>query len=230
MAITLERDGELAHVTMDDGKANAFDLDFFTQLDEALDQCADASAIVLRGREGMFSGGLNLKLLTSLDQQGLLDLLVRFGQTMHRVWLEPRPVVAAVTGHAVAGGTILAMTCDHAVAADGPFRWGLNETAIGMVMPEWILAIARANLRVDRYEDLIMSGALVGPSEAVEAGFADAVVPPADVVSTAERKAAELAGLPRHAYAATKRRLRGPASEATLSAMETDLRAAVGLA
>lgn len=230
MAITLERDGELAHLTMDDGKANAFDMDFFTQLDEALDECADASGIVLRGREGMFSGGLNLKLLTSLDQQGLLNLLVRFGQTMHRLWLEPRPVVAAVTGHAVAGGTILAMTCDHAVAADGPFRWGLNETAIGMVMPEWILAIARANLRTDRYEDLIMSGALIGPSEAVEAGFADAVAPLEDVVSAAERKAAELAGLPRHAYAATKRRLRGPASEASLSVIEADLRAAVGLA
>ena len=230
MAITLERDGDLARLTMDDGKANAFDLDFFTELDARLDECADASAIVVRGRDGMFSGGLNLKVLTSLEPQGLLELLTRFGHTMHRVWLEPRPVVAAVTGHAVAGGTILAMACDHAVAARGEFRWGLNETAIGMVMPEWILAIARANVRTDRYEDLIMSGALIGPEAAVEAGFADVVVAPEEVLAEAERKAAELAALPRHAYAATKQRLRGAASQASLGVMEADLRGALGMA
>lgn len=230
MTITIEREGDLARLTMDDGKANAFDLDFFTRLDEALDECADAAAVILHGREGVFSGGLNLKLLTGLDQDGLLALLTQFGHTMHRVWLEPRPVVAAVTGHAVAGGTILAMACDHAVAADGPFRWGLNETAIGIVMPEWILAITRANLRTDRFEDLILAGSLIGPSEAVEAGYADVVVAPEDVLATAERKAAELAALPRQAYGATKQRLRGAASAAALSVMEADLRGALGMA
>lgn len=230
MAITLERDGELARLTLDDGKANAFDLAFFTELNAALDECADAASVVLVGRDGMFSGGLNLKVLQGSTPEALLDLLTRFGHTMHRVWLEPRPVVAAVTGHAVAGGTILAMACDHAVAAEGEFRWGLNETAIGMVMPEWILAITRANVPAHRFEDLILSGALIPPAAAVDAGFADELTAPEAVVETAERKAAELAALPRHAYAATKRRLRGAASESSLGVMEADLRSALGMA
>jgi len=230
VAITLQRDGDFAHLSMDDGKANAFDLGFFTELDAALDDCGDAAAVILRGRDGMFSGGLNLKVLQGSTPEALLELLSRFGRTMHRVWLEPRPVVAACTGHSVAGGTILAMAADHAVAARGEFRWGLNETAIGMVMPEWILAIARANVRADRYEDLILSGALISPEAAVEAGFADELADPADVVAAAEAKAAALAALPRHAYAATKRRLRAAASEASLAVMEADLRAALGMA
>jgi enoyl-CoA hydratase len=227
--IEVSRDGGVARLTMDDGKANAFDLRFFDELDSALDECGDADAIVIAGRAGMFSGGLNLKVLQSLSADGLLELLTRFGHTMHRVWLEPRPVVAAATGHAVAGGTILCMATDYAVASAGDYRWGLNETAIGMVMPEWILAIARANLRADRFEDLILTGALISAEEAVEAGFADVALPTGEVVDHAMEKATSLAALPRQAYAATKQRLRGAASRSSLAVMDADLRGALGL-
>ncbi|MGH3666179.1 MAG: enoyl-CoA hydratase-related protein, partial [Egibacteraceae bacterium] len=115
-------------LTLDDGKVNAFDVDWFDELDAALDGCGDAPAVVLVGRPGMFSAGLNTKTMAPLDDDGMADLLVRFGRTMLRVWLEPRPVVAAVTGHAIAGGAILAMCADHAVTATGDFRWGLTET------------------------------------------------------------------------------------------------------
>ena len=228
MTITLRREGALAFLHMDDGKANAFDSDFFAELNAALDESADADAVVLAGREGMFSGGLNLKALGSLQPEDLLQMMLDFGNAMHRVWLEPRPVVSAVTGHAVAGGTILAMASDHAVAADGPFRWGLNEVAIGLAFPTWILAIARANVRNDRIEGLLLSGALISPPEALEAGFADEIVPVEQVLAAAEAKASALAALPRTAYAATKQRLRGDASRAALAAMEPELRAMMG--
>lgn len=201
----------VATLTMDDGKANAFDVPFFTELDTAFDACAEDAAIVLTGREDMFSAGLNTKVMAGLDTDGLVDLLDAFGSTMLRAWLEPRPVVAAVTGHALAGGTILAMVCDHAVVADGDYRWGLTETSIGFPMPEWILTIARGNVRADRLDDLVLSGRVVSPGEAVEVGFADALAAPADVVAAAGERARELAGLPRNAYAATKRRLRSGA-------------------
>jgi len=230
VTITLRREGALAFVHMDDGKANAFDADFFAELTKALDETADADALVIAGREGMFSGGLNLKALGSLDPESLLDMMVGFARTMHRIWLEPRPVVAAVTGHAVAGGTILAMASDHAVAADGPFRWGLNETAIGLAFPSWILAITRANVRNDRIEGLLLSGALISPAEALEVGYADEVVPADQVLAAAEAKASALAALPRAAYAATKQRLRGEASRASLDVTESELRAMMGQA
>lgn len=225
--ITREVEDGVAVLTMDDGRVNAFDLDLFAELGQAFDASASDAAIVIAGREGMFSAGLNTKVMAGLDVHGMTELLAAFGRTMLRIWLEPRPVVAAATGHAVAGGTILAMSADHAVAADGDYRWGLTETTIGFVMPSWVLAIARGNVAADRLDDLILPGAMVDPAEAVAVGFADALAPPDQVVPSAITRARELADLPRGTYAATKRRLRGPAAEAVLADLAGDLREAM---
>lgn len=219
----------VATVVMDDGRVNAMDLDFFAGLTEVLDACAGDAAVVLAGRDGMFSAGLNTKVLTSSDESLITRMLVTFGRTMHRVWLEPRPVVAAATGHAVAGGTVLAMACDHAVAAAGDFRWGMVETTIGFAMPHWALAITRGNVAADRLDDLLLPGRAVGPEEAVAVGFADEHAPPAEVVSRAQAHARALADLPAAAYAATKRRLRAPASAASLADVEADTAALLGV-
>lgn len=218
---TTDTDG-VSTIVMDDGKVNALDVSVFRTLDAAFDACADDAAIVLAGRAGMFSAGVDMRLMPTLDRAGLTELLVTFARTTHRIWLEPRPVVAAVTGHAVAAGTILAMACDHAIAAEGDYRWGLTETTIGFALPNWVIALARGNVRADRLDDLALSGAAVSPSQAVECGFADALVPASQVVEFAQRKARELAALPRPAYAATKRRLRGRASEAALADLARD--------
>lgn len=220
-------DGGIATLTMDDGKVNAFDLDFFSRLDGALDECADDAAVVLTGRPGMFSAGLNTKTMATLDTDGLTDLLVQFGRTFLRLWLEPRPMVAAVSGHAIAGGTILAMTCDHAVAADGEFGWGLTETTIGFPLPQWIIAVARGNVASHRLDDLLLPGRMVQPAEAVAVGFADELRAPEEVVDAALEHARELAKLPLRTYADTKRRLRGVAVEAVLDDLEADTRAAL---
>jgi enoyl-CoA hydratase len=216
------RDG-IATLTMDDGKVNAFDFEFFDEFDARLDECAADAAVVIAGRPGMFSAGLNMKVMQTLDDEGTARLLVRFGESMLRAWLEPRPVVAAATGHAIAGGTIMAMVCDHAVAADGDFRWGLTETTIDFPLPRWIIAIARGNVRSDRLDDLLLPGASVIPAEAVEVGFADAVAPPDEVIEAATAKAGQLTQLPRLTYAETKRRLRQPAVEAVRETMHADL-------
>lgn len=222
MAITTAPDGDdLLVVTLDDGKVNAFDLPFFQELEAALDESPER-AVVLRGRDGMLSAGLNTKVMAGLDDAGLAKLLVAFGRTMTRIWLEPRPVVVAATGHAIAGGTILAMCADHAVAARGQYGWGLTETTIGFPLPSWVIAIARGNVRADRLDDLLLPGTTVDPEEAVAVGFADVAVDPAEVVQTAIERARQLAALPRAAYAETKRRLRGPAAEAALAGIEAD--------
>ncbi|MPZ73659.1 MAG: enoyl-CoA hydratase [Nitriliruptorales bacterium] len=225
MTISKSSDGEgIATVVMDDGKVNAFDIAFFRELDDVLGSCGDDAAIVLTGREGMFSAGLNTKTMATLDEDGMTDLLVQFGRTMLRVWLEPRPVVAAVNGHAIAGGTILAMACDHAVAATGDYRWGLTETTIGFPLPSWIIAIARGNVGAHHLDDLLLPGQTVGPARAVEVGFADAVAPLDQVRDAARIRALQLAGLPRTTYAETKRRLRGAAVDSVLGGIETDIR------
>lgn len=227
MDIRTEVSDGIATLTLDDGRANAMDLAFFAALDEAFDECADADAVVLCGREGMFSAGLNTKILADLDSDGLTELLVIFGRTMLRVWEEPRPVVAAATGHAIAGGTVLAMTCDHAVAAAGDFRWGLTETTIGFPMPKWVVAIAQGNVRRDRLDDLVLPGRLLDAAGAVEVGFADEIVPPIQVVDRAMQRAEELAALPRKPYAYTKMVLRGPAISAVREDLEDDVATAM---
>lgn len=224
MAITRAVDGGIATLTMDDGKVNAFDLTFFDELDARLDECADDDAIVITGRAGMFSAGLNMKVMASAGDEEIAHLLTRFGEVMFRIWLEPRPVVAAVTGHAIAGGTILSMVCDHAVGADGDFRWGLTETTINFPLPDWIIAIARGNVRGDRLDDLLLPGQMVSPSEAAAVGFVDVVVPADAVRDEALARARELAQLPRATYAETKRRLRKPAVDAVFADMTEDLR------
>ena len=227
MAITRAVEDGIATLTMDDGKVNAFDLAFFDELDARLDECAEDAAVVLAGRSGMFSAGLNMKVMASAGDEEIAQLLTRFGEVMFRVWLEPRPVVAAATGHAIAGGTILAMVSDHAVAADGDFRWGLTETTINFPLPDWIIAIARGNVRTDRLDDLLLPGQMVGPAEAVEVGFADVVASPDAVVAQAQTRARELAQLPRLTYAETKRRLRKPAVDAVSGNMSEDMRLAL---
>ena len=228
MSITRTVDDGVATLTMDDGKVNALDLDFFGRLDAALDECADDAAIVLTGRPGMFSAGLNTKTMAALDIDGLTELLVQFGRTFLRVWLEPRPLVAAVGGHAIAGGTILAMVCDHAIAADGEYGWGLTETTIGFPLPQWIIAVARGNVASHRIDDLLLPGRMVQPAEAVEVGFADEVRPADQVLDAATEHARALTKLPLKTYAETKRRLRGGAVEAVLADLEADTRAALG--
>ncbi|CAN5615423.1 enoyl-CoA hydratase/isomerase family protein [soil metagenome] len=224
MSITRRVDGGVATLTMDDGKVNAFDLAFFAELDSMLDDCADDAAVVVAGRPGMFSAGLHTKLVADLDRDGMAQLLRAFGTTMLRVWLEPRPVVAAVGGHAVAGGTILAMCADHAVAAAGDYRWGLIETTLGVPLPGWVITIARGNVRADRFDGLLLPGRSVDPAQALEVGFADELVAAAEVLRRAEQVAAQLATLDRPTYAETKRRLRGPQNQAALTSMEADLR------
>lgn len=216
MTITREVDDGVAVLTLDDGKVNAFDVDRFAELDAALDDCVDDAAVVLCGRDGVFSAGLDRDLL-SAPREELTQLAVALTRTTMRLWTEPRPVVAAVTGHAIAAGTILALACDHAIAAAGDYRWGLNETAIGLVLPQWVIALARTNVRADRLDGLILPGRLVGPDEARAVGFADEVVPANEVRDRAIAHAAALTELSRNIYATNKQRLRGAAAEAGMT-------------
>jgi enoyl-CoA hydratase len=211
-------------ITLDDGDKNALTPEVFEDLMAALDDPDGGRAVVLTGREGIFTAGLNVKWMAANGRDGVERLLVRFGECVIRLWTDPRPTVCAATGHAIAAGTMLGMACDHAIAADDGY-WGLTETRIDFEMPLFGIALARANLRGDRLEDLVLPGARLDAAAAVEAGFADEVAPAAEVLARAQAHARELAELPARAYAGTKRRLRQAAADEVLAGLHDDIAA-----
>lgn len=221
MLHTERTDGVLT-VTLDDGKRNAITPETCQALIDVLDDAGDASAIVLAGRDGTFSAGLDRDALLGGGRDSAAQLLVAFGHCLMRWWTDPRPTVAAATGHALAGGTLLALTCDHAVAAEGG-AWGLIETQVGVELPVFAITLARHHVRNDRFEDLLLPGVRVDATTAVEVGFADEVHPGDQVLDRAKEHAAQLAALPASAYAGTKRRLRQVDADAVLAGLDDDI-------
>lgn len=226
MTLTRDVSDGIMTLTLDDGARNALTIETFQELIDGFDSADDSvKSIVLAGREGALSAGLNVKWMASSTREQIQELLVIFGRAIMRIWTEPRPTVCAATGHALAAGTMLAMACDHAVAAEGEFAWGLTETQIDFELPQFALLLTSHNVRRDRLEDLLLPGRKVDPATAVEAGFADELVPPSEVLARATDVARELAQLPARAYGGTKQRIRGLGAQRILEGLDDDVEA-----
>jgi len=207
------RHDSIAEIRIDDGKVNAMSPDFFDELNAALDR-ADAEkpgAVVLAGRAGYFSAGLDVKLVPTLAPDELTRTLHAFGHTLLRVWSFPIPTVAAVTGHAIAGGLFLSFACDLRIVAQGAMRLQANEHAIGLPLPSWALAIAESAVPVTSFTEVMLHARPFSPDEALARGFVTALAPADDVVTRAHEAAAGLAALSQPAYARSKRRIRSRA-------------------
>jgi enoyl-CoA hydratase len=221
---TLREDGIL-QVQLDDGGPNVLRPDVLDDLGRAFTEHPDAP-VLLRGRDGMFSAGLDLRWMVAHTPVEIGRLLRSCGQALMTVWTHPRPVVAAVTGHAIAAGSMLAMAADHIVAAtDG--MWGFNETTNGMEIPRFGIQLAAARLAPRDLDVLLIPGERIVAARAVEVGMADVLVAADVVVPRAEARLAELAALPPAAYAGNKARLRGDRAAQVLSGLEDDVAALV---
>lgn len=211
--VSVRREGNVAVLQLDDGKANTFDLPTFQDTLARLDEVAasDAGALVLTGRTGTFSAGLDLRQLPTLGADRLPELIQEFARVMLRVFLFPRPVVAAVTGHAMGAGAILALAADVRIQAQGAFRFAMNEVQIGMTVPTFGCEIARAAVPPQVHADLVLHGKTFGPDELLARNMVEAVVPPEEVLAKAMARAGGLADIQSQPYAATKKLMRGAA-------------------
>jgi enoyl-CoA hydratase len=223
MAVRFERG--VAVVEIDDGKVNAIQRQFLEELGDALDRVVaeDARAVVIVGRPGCYSAGLDLKNLPTLDTQELRAVLALFGETMLRLFLFERPVVAAITGHAIAGGCILALAADRRLMAEGPFRIGLNEVPIGIEVPAFLVEFARTALPAHRLERAVVSGVLSEGSEAERDGWVEAIVPADALLGRAIELAATLGRFSPKAYMRAKRLIRVPAVDRARVTFEAEL-------
>ena len=179
------------------------------------------AAVVLTGSGDFFSGGVDLKLAPTLsadEQRGMVAGINR----MFADWYGfPRPVVAAVNGHAVAGGLILALCADHRVGVRDA-SYGLTELRVGAPYPVAALAVVRAELDPAPARRLVLGAALVDGEAALADGLVDELAEPEDVLARALAVARELAALPSGTYETVKAQLRGPELEAIRAGIERD--------
>ena len=211
-----------AMIVMDDGKANALSLEMLAALNRALDRAAsDGAVVVLTGRQGIFSGGFDLKVLgaggpdaAAMLEQGFLLAL--------RLLEHPAPVIIACNGHAVAMGIFLLLSGDYRIGVNGPFRLVANEVAIGLTMPQTAIEICRQRLAPSHFNRAIILSETYAPADAVEAGFLDRVVDGPGLLETARTVATELAQLDRAAHVATKSRARASSIAAIRKGLEID--------
>lgn len=153
MSVSYRRDETIAVITMDDGKVNALGPAMLAEINAVLDQAEgeNAGAVVIAGNERVFSGGFDLKVFRSGDVQASIEMLKAGFELSHRLLSFPVPVVAAITGHAIAMGSFLACSVDHRIA--GPtYSFQANEVAIGMVLPYPALELMKLRLTRSAYQ------------------------------------------------------------------------------
>jgi enoyl-CoA hydratase len=173
-------------------------------------------AVVLTGREGFFSAGADLKVAPTLDAEGQRGMVEGINKIFAGWYGFPRPVVAAVNGHAIAGGLILALCADYRVGSrEG--RYGLTELKAGLPYPSVAMAIVRAELNGPAARRLVLGADLVDAEVVRDAGGFDEVAEPDDVLHRATEVARALSALPSEAYGKVKSQLRSPVLEAALA-------------
>lgn len=221
---TYELDGRIAQITIDDGKVNAFSIAMLRALHDVLDRAErDEAVVVLRGREGCFSAGFDLKVFGSGDRDQILEMLNLGATLAERILAFKTPVVIASTGHTVAAGAFLLLAADLRIGTEGPFRIGLNEVQIGLTVPWFVIELARQRLQPPHFPRAVVGAELYGPHEALAAGFLDRVVAAEELEQAALQEAARLGELNGAAYAATKLRVRGEALKAVRAAIDSEL-------
>jgi len=205
----------MREVVLEGPGKNALGSALMRQLLDAL-RSAAGEAVLLRGAGDAFCAGLNLKEMAALDAAGMQGFLALLEDMVQALYEYPGPTAAAVNGHAVAGGCVLALGCDWRVmtAAAGA-RIGLNEIAIGARFPPRTWAMVKARVPAASLERVVLGAQLVDPRSALELGLVDELAD--DPLSVAKERLAVLAGHPRDAYAVAKRGIRGvlaPGAEA----------------
>ncbi|MBX3690011.1 enoyl-CoA hydratase/isomerase family protein [Dokdonella sp.] len=190
---------------------NALDPALVRALRSAIEAATEegARALMLSGAPGMFSAGLDVPTLLQLDRAAMRAFWVDFFDLCAALARCPIPVAAAITGHSPAGGAVLAILCDYRVMAHSidpakPFRIGLNEVQVGLVVPEVIQIALRRLVGAYRAERLMVAGAMISAEQAQPLGFVDELVEISQVVERARNWLDELLALPPHALAATR--------------------------
>lgn len=209
--------GDVSVIRLEGGKANAMTSELLDTIERSIDdfELSSARAAVITGYDRFFSAGLALPKLIDLDRPGMQAFIEKFARSMMRVFACEKPIVAAINGHALAGGCVLALMCDRRICVDDPaIRIGLIEVEIGIGLPAIVVEPLRAQVPPQSLVPIALEGRRFPPAEAVAAGLVHATVPASDLMTFATAQAATLAANPPEAVGQVKRALRAPVIEA----------------
>ena len=201
-------------IQLSGGNANAIDEALLKNLADGLRSALDTgkTAVVLTGYDRFFSAGLNLKSLPE-TREGMASFVARFEEVNIEMLRFPLPVVAAINGHAIAGGCVLACAADLRIGASGSHKLGVSEVTLGVAFPASAFEIMRHTLAQAWIPEVLLGGKLLSPEEALSAGMLHHVVAPEELLRKATAHAEELGSKPRHAFHHSKLALRAPMFE-----------------
>ncbi len=211
--VELRRAEEIAVLTLGRGKVNAFNAPFVEEFQDRLDDLADddsAGAVVLTGRGKFFSFGLDVPELYPLPARDFAGFLRAFTRLYATLFMYPKPVIAALNGHAIAGGCMIAIACDRRLVAEGKTKIALNEITFGSTVFAGSVEMLRACVGQRNAEEVLMTGAMFDPDRALAIGLVDAVHPARDLMRLAMDRAREAAAGDRAAFLNIRKLLRGP--------------------
>lgn len=197
---------EVVEIRLDRPPVNALNPALVRALAAAIDEQtrAGARALVLSGRPGLFSAGLDVPELLTLDEAGMRAFWQDLFGLLARVAGSPVPLVAALTGHSPAGGTVIALYADYRVQAEGDFRLGLNEVQVGLVVPPVIHQALVRLIGAYAAERHLVAGEMIPATEALRIGLVDEIVPADQAVERAVAWCRRHLALPQRAMAATR--------------------------
>ena len=207
--INVRKADEATIVEFEHGAVNASDLEFLEAFVETL--AGLEGPVVLTGAGRAFSAGVDLRRIVEDGDAYVEKFLARLSKALRELFSYPAPTVAAINGHAIAGGCIFALCCDVRLMSGGTI--GLAELPVGVAFPRVAMEVVRHSLGTAAQKAVLL-GQAVGPDEALRMGMVDEVVAPEDLISRALVRAAAMAHVPPSLYAMTKRDLHAPAMQA----------------
>ena len=212
----VERINDIEILRMQHGPANAMDLNFCSELAKTIRSLEESSsrAIVLTGQGKIFCAGVDLPQLLDGGVDYVRQFLPALDDLLETLFFCKKPVVAAVNGHAIAGGCLLACAADRRVMVDGKARIGVPELLVGVPFPIVVLEIMRARTSPIFFEEVILGGATYTTQEALQRGLIDSVVEKDQLLDKAIAAAESFAAIRPENFSFSKQQIRQPTREA----------------
>ena len=198
-------ENDISIITLDDGKANVFSPKMIQDVNDCLDQVpTQKGALIITGRDGMFSAGFDLKIISAGEMSAITEMTTNGFKLLSRIFSFPRPVLGACSGHGIALGTFLLCCCDYRIGVKGEFMIGANEMRTNMVIPTPILELIKFRVSNGHKYRAILGAEMYLIEDGIEAGLIDEVVEPENLMEASMHKIKDLASMGHPSYTLTK--------------------------